>query len=177
MRNLRRPQQTATELDITSFMNLMIVLVPVLLLNMVFTQLSIVPLRLPEAAAAAAQQPPAKRLELVVRADRFELNYPAGVPLRQFPLVDGKPDFAGLANFLKDLKQTLQSKQLDQREITLLLESGISYQHLVTTMDNVRSFKTVVAASVVDAELFPEVALGDAPPRRDGPAASTGVAP
>ena len=33
------------------------------------------------------------------------------------------------------------------------------------------------SASVVDAELFPEVALGDAPARRDAPAASTGGTP
>ena len=31
-------------------------------------------------------------------------------------------------------------------------------------MDAVRSYRTVVATSVVNAELFPEVSLGDAPP-------------
>jgi hypothetical protein len=30
-------------------------------------------------------------------------------------------------------------------------------------MDTVRSFKAVVAASVVDAALFPEISFGDAP--------------
>ena len=30
-------------------------------------------------------------------------------------------------------------------------------------MDTVRSFKAVVAASLVDAELFPLISLGDAP--------------
>jgi hypothetical protein len=31
-------------------------------------------------------------------------------------------------------------------------------------MDTVRSYRAVVATSVVNAELFPEVSLGDAPP-------------
>jgi hypothetical protein len=30
-------------------------------------------------------------------------------------------------------------------------------------MDTARSFKAVVAASVVDAALFPQISLGDAP--------------
>jgi hypothetical protein len=30
-------------------------------------------------------------------------------------------------------------------------------------MDTIRSYKTLIAASVVNAELFPDIALGDAP--------------
>jgi len=44
-----------------------------------------------------------------------------------------------------------------------LLGEDINYQTIVSAMDTVRSFKTVVAASVVDGELFPEISLGDAP--------------
>ena len=36
------------ELDVTAFMNLMIVLVPVLLLSMTFTQISVLEIKLPE---------------------------------------------------------------------------------------------------------------------------------
>ena len=43
------------------------------------------------------------------------------------------------------------------------MEPDISYQSIVTTMDTVRSFKALVAASVVDAALFPAIAFGDAP--------------
>jgi len=40
MRRHKRPQEEA-ELNVTSFMNLMIVLVPVLLMNMVFSQVAV----------------------------------------------------------------------------------------------------------------------------------------
>ena len=36
------------------------------------------------------------------------------------------------------------------------------YQTLGSTMEAVRSYPAVVAASLVDAELFPEIALADA---------------
>jgi len=37
----------------------------------------------------------------------------------------------------------------------------VDYQTLVTTMDTVKSYKTVVAANLVEVELFPEVSLAD----------------
>ena len=49
------------------------------------------------------------------------------------------------------------------------------YQVIVTAMDTVRSFKTVVAISVVEAELFPEISFGDAPQSHDQAAMSTGA--
>jgi hypothetical protein len=68
----------------------------------------------------------------------------------------------------------LENKGIQKKDIFVLSEKDTNYQTLVSTMDTARSFKTVVAASVVDAELFPEISLGDAPP----PGASTGaVAP
>ena len=45
----------------------------------------------------------------------------------------------------------------------MLLEQETDYQTLVAAMDTVRSFEAVIATSVVRAELFPDIALGDAP--------------
>ena len=44
-----------------------------------------------------------------------------------------------------------------------MLAPEVNYQTIVSTMDTVRSFKAVVAANLVDAELFPQISLGDAP--------------
>lgn len=46
---------------------------------------------------------------------------------------------------------------------TLLLEEDIPYQVIVALMDTTRSYQDVLITSVVDAELFPEISLGDAP--------------
>ena len=108
------------------------------------------------------QQP--QHLELEVRADSLRLNYPAGEPLRVFMLTErGELDFAGLSLYLQDLKLTFQQKSIDKQDITILAPDQLDYQTLVTAMDTVRSFKAVVAAQVVDAELFPQIALGELP--------------
>jgi len=154
------------ELDITSFMNLMIVLVPVLLLSLVFAQIRVLNIQLPplsEQQLQQEQQQP-QQLELEIHADRLRLNYPAGEPLRVFELTaQGSLDFAALSLYLQDLKLTFQQKSIEKQDITILASDSLDYQTLVTAMDTVRSFKAVVAAQVVDAELFPQIALGQLP--------------
>lgn len=167
MRVKRRNREEA-ELNITSFMNLMIVLVPVLLMSMVFSQITVLDLKLPDMAADGStpeeeEDPADKMLELVIHDDRLVVNYPAGTPLKTLPNVDGEHNFALLSDVLQEVKRQLRDRDIDKRDIFILAQPDTDYQTLVTAMDTVRSFKAVVAASVVDAELFPDVSLGDAP--------------
>ena len=187
MRGLRRSsrqgQQQEAELDITSFMNLMIVLVPVLLMSLVFSQVRILNLQLPISSGEnQSDSPEQKQLELIINHDAMVLNYPSGVLLKSFAVEQSSVqktavqqtsvrqtapyqyDFQGLSQYLQDLKLTFQQKEIEKKDIVLLLGEDVDYQTIVTAMDTVRSFKTVVAASVVDAELFPDISLGDAPP-------------
>ncbi len=64
---------------------------------------------------------------------------------------------------LQEVKRQLREQGVEQAAITLLSEPEIDYQTIVTAMDTVRSFKALVAASVVDAALFPEISFGAAP--------------
>ena len=160
----RNTQLPDAELDITSFMNLMIVLVPVLLLSLVFTQIRVLNIQLPPLTEQQIQQEQEEPrvLELEIHPDRLRLNYPAGEPLRVFPRTEqGQHDFAALSVFLQDLKLTLQQNNIEKQDLSILAPDDLDYQTLVTAMDTVRSFKAVVAASVVDAELFPQIALGE----------------
>lgn len=160
----RNAQLPDAELDITSFMNLMIVLVPVLLLSLVFTQIRVLNIQLPPLTEQQIQQEQEEPrvLELEIHPDRLRLNYPAGEPLRVFPRTEqGQHDFAALSVFLQDLKLTLQQNNIEKQDLSILAPDDLDYQTLVTAMDTVRSFKAVVAASVVDAELFPQIALGE----------------
>jgi len=162
----RKPILSDAELDITSFMNLMIVLVPVLLLSLVFSQIRVLNIQLPPLSEQQLQQEreQPKQLELEIHADKLRLNYPAGEALREFPLTEqGSLDFAALGLYLQDLKLTFQQKQIEKQDITILAADDLDYQTLVTAMDTVRSFKAVVAAQVVDAELFPQISLGELP--------------
>lgn len=164
MRKHRSRQREDAELEITSFMNLMIVLVPVLLMGLVFSQTTVLELTLPPAAIASEQQGENKTLELVIRQDGMSVNYPQGITLKSLPLTaEGKQDFKTLSVVMQEVKRQLREQSIDKRAITILSEREISYQTLVSAMDTVRSFKAVVVADVVDAELFPEISFGDAP--------------
>ena len=163
--------QSEAELDITSFMNLMIVLVPVLLLSLVFTQIRVLNIQLPAQTEQLMQQEQdnPQILELELQPEKLRLNYPAGQLLREFAHNEqGQPDFAALSAFLQDLKLTWQQQQIEKRDISILAPETLDYQTLVSAMDTVRSFKTVVAASVVDAELFPLISLGQLPAEQTG---------
>lgn len=193
MRRVRqsRSVRKEAELDITAFMNLMIVLVPVLLLGMVFSQITVLDLKLPdEAAADNSDSPEKKRIELLIREDALLINYPQGIQLKRIPkimsdsreldnkkaetsiaeqahtdIIEPKPvhDFKMLSLVLQEVKRQLREKAIENKAITILSEPDTSYQTIISAMDTVRSYKAVVAASVVDAELFPNVSFGDAP--------------
>ena len=165
MRRRRRNNTQEAELDITSFMNLMIVLVPVLLLSLVFSQVRILNLQLPVSAQQENKQTvdEPKILELIISKTGFELNYPSGVRLKTFDKTELGYDFLLLSNYLQDLKLTYQQNNIDKKDILILLAPDVDYQTIVTAMDTVSSFKAVVAANLVNAELFPQISLGDAP--------------
>ncbi len=158
------------ELNITSFMNLMIILVPVLLISMVFAHTNVLKLQLPQAVEQAINNDDVNHpLELEIQPNTMVLYYPPGQKLKTFPVENGY-DFQGLSAYLQTLKQAFQEKGKDKEAITLLVAPNIDYQTIVSTMDTVRSFKAVVAASVVDAELFPNISFGDAEaqPKEEG---------
>ncbi|MEP4888477.1 MAG: biopolymer transporter ExbD [Aliiglaciecola sp.] len=162
----KRLQKQDAELDITSFMNLMIVLVPVLLMMMVFSRITVLELTLPELGEASEQtdlDEKDKQLEIVVRQSGLEVFYPQGYLVKAIPNIEQEYDYEALQYVLKQIKQTLKNQQLEKNQATLLLEQDIPYQVIVALMDTTRSYDEVVVASVVQAELFPQISLGDAP--------------
>ena len=167
----RKYRKQEAELDITSFMNLMIILVPVLLMSMVFSHITVLDLTLPDISSSSTpnDDPEKETLELVIEEDQLLINYPAGAPLRRIPKIEDEEtgdlvyDYDMLSKVLQEVKRLLKDKDIDKKDILILSQPSTNYQTIVKSMDTVRSFKAVVAASVVDAELFPQISLGDAP--------------
>lgn len=158
-RKHRRPVQQA-DLDITAFMNLMIVLVPVLLLSMVFSQTAVLDLNFPASDNSLVNLDDENlQLQLIIRKDSLAVGDTKNGLIRKFDNVNDEYDFESLVGLLQQIKARIPEKT----EITLLLAENIDYQTLVTAMDKTRSYPAVVAASVVDAELFPDISIGDAP--------------
>jgi len=162
--NRQKKIQEVKDLDITSFMNLMIVLVPVLLMSMVFSQVTVLDLKLPDGVAyESSPDQQNQQLELVIHPEYMDLNYPAGIRLKHIVKVDGEYDYKLLSAILQEVKRQLRERKIDKKDILVLSQPDTNYQTLVKVMDTVRSFQAIVAASVVDAELFPDISLGDAP--------------
>ena len=151
------------ELDVTSFMNLMIVLVPVLLLSLTFTHVTVLELNLPQLSGGWVEGDESQsQLEVVVKKTGFSVYYPTEVLVKEIPatIVGGVvvQDYQLLSQVMQQLKRELASK----RDIVIRSEGEVDYQNLVSTMDVVKSYKAVVTASLVEVELFPEISLGDA---------------
>jgi len=157
-RRHRRAQEPA-ELNITTFMNLMVILVPFLLITAVFSRLAILELNVPSAENQLNEEPPALGLEVVVRNQSIIVGDRSTGVLTELPNVDGAYDFSGLNTFLRRVKTSFP----DTRDATLLLEPDVSYEVLVQVMDVVREHHEVETGEMVRYELFPEIAIGDAP--------------
>lgn len=158
MRRRHRRLQGNPDLDITAFLNLMIILVPVLLLGMVFTQVRMIELDFPGMPAGEVPDSESFQLEVVLASSGIEVADSERGLIKAFPKEKGQ-DFEGLQSLLRQIKQRMPEK----RDLILRVAPSVDYQTLVTTMDHVRSRPAVVVASAVEAELFPDVSLADAP--------------
>ena len=75
IRGRRARHQEATDLDITAFMNLMVILVPFLLITAVFSRLAVLELNLPSANAPLAEEvEPEFQLEITIREAAIEIG-------------------------------------------------------------------------------------------------------
>jgi biopolymer transport protein ExbD len=159
----RRRQHETAELNITAFMNLMVILVPFLLITAVFSRLAVLELNLPTAASNAANDPVEAELELevTVRDGAIEVGDRAGGLLSRIDRNGDSYDLAALSEYLQRVKREFP----DKANATLLLESDISYQVIVDVMDTMRVAELMDESNrqVVKYELFPDISIGDAP--------------
>jgi biopolymer transport protein ExbD len=160
-RRLRRRSRLhePTEINITAFMNLMVILVPFLLITAVFSRITILELNLPAAGTGQAQDENPFDLEIIVRENSIDIGDREGGLIKRIPALDTGHDIAQLSELLQQVKARFPEKI----DATLLLEADTPYDTLVQVMDKVRAAPVVQAGSVHMAELFPEIAIGDAP--------------
>jgi biopolymer transport protein ExbD len=156
----RRRSPDPGDINITAFMNLMVILVPFLLITAVFSRITILELNLPAAASTAQQDKPQDfHLEIIVRSDGIEVGDRDSGLVKRMPLKGEDQDYEQLSQLLQQIKARFPAKL----DATLLLEPDTDYETMVQVMDSVRSARVVRAGSVVSAELFPEISIGDAP--------------
>jgi biopolymer transport protein ExbD len=155
MRRARR--QDVAELNITAFLNLMVVLVPFLLITAVFTQLTIKELDLPDTSRAQPPQEDVRRgLSVIVRDSGLTLTSDGAV-VQNWPKAEAGYNYAALSQTLAEIKQRNPAED----RITLLLEPGIAYDVLIQVMDSVHYLQAATQGVLVD--MFPQISVGDAP--------------
>ena len=161
----RRNVETA-ELNITAFMNLMVILVPFLLITAVFSRLTVLELNLPGSSSEPVeQQDQTFQLEIIVRQDKIEVGDRNQGLLGVYPNADsGAYDYDALADKLRELKERYPTKT----DAAILLEQDIAYETLVRVMDTVRIAETIEDDAVVRSDLFPNISIGDAPVQDEG---------
>lgn len=163
-RRSRRNNATA-ELNITVFMNLMVILVPFLLITAVFSRLAILELYLPGPSAEAVEpEEPVFQLEITVRQGAIEVGDRNIGAFGVYPTLDGVYDYDALAAKLAEIKQQYPAKT----DAAILLEPDIPYDTLVQVMDRVRVGETVEDGTIRRDERFPDISIGDAPPADGG---------
>ncbi len=167
----RRITGAAHEIDVTTFLNLMVVLVPFLLITAVFSRLTIVELNLPSTAGGPSSASDGFTPEVIVREAGIEITNSRSVIASIPNTEEGEFDLATLSDYMVELKQTYPQ----QDAASVLMEARIPYDYLIQVMDIVRSVEVPLEDEsgvqiVVDGEpqyelvaLFSEIAVGDAP--------------
>lgn len=156
----RRHRPEPEEMNITAFMNLMVILVPFLLITAVFSRLTILELNLPAATSGAADTRQL-RLEIIIRGDALEIGEHSRGVIRRIDKAAKGYDTKTLSQVLRQVKE----KFPDKTSATILSETNTSYETMVQVMDAVRVYTVATAGSVTQYELFPDISIGDAPGR------------
>ena len=168
----KRRTKPAHEIDVTTFLNLMVVLVPFLLITAVFSRLTIVELNLPSSAGGPANNEDSFRVEVIVREAGIEISNGSAI-IASIPKKGEEFDLQTLSDYMVTLKNDYP--QLDAASV--LMEARIPYDYLIRVMDVVRAVEVPIESEdqiegeeLIEGEeqfelfaLFTEISVGDAP--------------
>ncbi|HQS59777.1 MAG: hypothetical protein B7Y56_15660 [Gallionellales bacterium 35-53-114] len=157
----KRRKHEQVELEVTTFLNLMVVLIPFLLLTAVFTKITIQELDLPtQAGGAAAPLKPPVVIEVIVRKNVLQISDGKKVQ-ESIPKVNQKYDYKKLSEKLMLLKD----ENKDKEDVAVLMEPDIEYESVIGVMDAVKVAEVYKPGQEKPdrVTLFPQVSIGDAP--------------
>jgi biopolymer transport protein ExbD len=172
-RKLERHSRKPAELLLVPMIDIFTVLVTFLLMTAVFSRTVILQLNLPPPNTVFREPPPGLQLEVMVRRDLLQVADRNSGPLATIPNTQAGYDYGALTDYLKRVK----AKFPEKTDATILLEPDTPYDTLVQVMDRVRVFEVSQGMSSVQAELFPDISIGDAPLTEPAAAPAAGQAP
>jgi biopolymer transport protein ExbD len=158
-RNHARYHHGRDDLNIVPMIDMMVILVFFLIFTAVFSKTNILQLNLPaNASAAPVDLPKGLKLEVIIRPDDLVINDRNSGPLKVLENTAAGYDLDNLSLFMRQIK----SQYPEMTDATVLPGPNVSYDTLVQVMDAVRIYQLPVAP-FSKAELFPDIAIADAP--------------
>jgi biopolymer transport protein ExbD len=154
----------STDIDLTPYMNLLVVLAPFLLVTAVFERLSALEIYLPQPVAAEAvtgAKPPAlpeNQLLLTISISDKGILVANGAQL--LTLVQPTPtgyDLPALSATLQQLKAHYPTAD----SAAILCKGNVAYETLVAVMDTAREALVTVDGQKKRYVLFPNISLGE----------------
>ena len=159
----RRLRKSVPHLEITAFINLIVVLVPFLLSTAVFSRLAVIDLNLPAQQSAVEQlKGNDLQLEVVIRREALEVGDRVGGLIQRIDKQGAEHDLKALGALMVQVKARFP----DKTESSVLAEPDTPYDDLVQVMDTVRASVKAEGQQMLRRELFPNISIGDAPLRR-----------
>jgi biopolymer transport protein ExbD len=159
MGSSRRRASPIADLDVTAFINLMVVLVAFFLSSVTYFQFSALNLKIPPSIQNAPNPSEALNLEVIIRKNALEVGDRKIGLISRIEKRGDSYDFKALNNLLKQIKTRFP----DKTDATILSEADIPYDILIKTMDATRNYTIVTPNKISYAELFPDLSIGDAP--------------
>ena len=159
----RRLRKGSEALEVSAFINLIVVLIPFLLSTAVFSNMSVVDLTLPAKSSNwEGLKTNDLKLEIVVRHDAIEVGDKIGGLIARIPNTAQGPDLVTLNAQMFEIKK----KFPDVTGASLLPEPNIPYDTVIHVMDAMSTVKSTNGGTeVVDVDLFTAISIGDAPVR------------
>src|SRR5246127_1061858 len=158
-RKLERHARKPAELLLVPMIDIFTVWVTFLLMTAVFSRTVILQLNLPPPNSTWKEPPPGLQLEVMVRKNLLQVADRNTGPLATMPNTASGYDYDGLTEYLKRVKARFP----DKTDASILLEADTPYDTLVQVMDRLRVFEVGQGLNSVQAELFPDISIGDAP--------------
>ncbi len=158
---LKRRHHEAKDLELTTLLNILIVLVAFLLLSAVFSKVTIQELTMPpQGGGGTPVVKPPVTIEVIIRKNALEIG-DGKLVTDTIPKVGQEYDIKELSKRLKLMKDN----NMDKKDVILLVEPDIDYATMISVMDGVKfvSFISEKDSKKRTITLFPNVTVGDAP--------------
>lgn len=157
----RKSQEEPGELDLTPYMNFVMILIPVIMQASEYIKLAMIKIDLPPAqgpgnGSQTDTPTPQETIDLSVSITTggFTITS-AKARLPIIPLKGTEYDYNELSKKLWEIKQQIQGQYPDDQNIVIAASQDIRYEVIVNTMDAARSYTEGLKSYI----MFPSVAL------------------